>query len=135
MSLASAWLEDFRTWVDGLLGDRLSAALAQVKAAVARGTVAQDGQAAGRELASAKEAARQVCAAPAGAAVRSRSGHAAGGDPGIPGGGRAPPCRPRREGAQRPARGHLDGARCRARAGERVGGTAVGKRSVVGAVE
>ena len=42
MSLASAWLEDFRTWVDGLLGDRLSAALAQVKAAVARGTVAQD---------------------------------------------------------------------------------------------
>ncbi len=42
MSLASAWLEDFRTWVDGLLGDRLSAALAQVKAAVARGTVTQD---------------------------------------------------------------------------------------------
>ena len=42
MSLASAWLEDFRTWVDGLLGDRLSAALAQVKAAVARGTVAQE---------------------------------------------------------------------------------------------
>ena len=42
MSLASAWLEEFRTWVDGLLGDRLSAALAQVKAAVARGTVAQD---------------------------------------------------------------------------------------------
>ena len=42
MSLASAWLEDFRTWVDGLLGDRLSAALAQVRAAVARGTVSQE---------------------------------------------------------------------------------------------
>jgi hypothetical protein len=42
MAMAAAWLDDFRTWVDGLLGDRLSAALAQVRAAVARGTVSQE---------------------------------------------------------------------------------------------
>ena len=42
MSIAAAWLDDFRAWVDGLLGDRLSAALARVRAAVARGTVEQD---------------------------------------------------------------------------------------------
>jgi len=41
VSIAPAWLDEFCDWIDGLLGDRLSAALARVGVAVARGTVEQ----------------------------------------------------------------------------------------------